>query len=45
MDEKVSKAYEMLAPEDQLVIDAMIAALWKKDNQLRDVLKEIEQRL
>ena len=45
MDINVRKANKMLVPKDQLVIDAMIIALYEKDKQLRDVLKEVEKRL
>ena len=45
MDKRVLQAYEMLVPADQLVVDAMIASLFKKDEQIGDMVKELHKRL
>jgi len=45
MDSKVHQAYKSLAPADQLVVDAMIVALYQKDKQIRDLVKHVTARL
>ena len=45
MNEEILKAYKSLVPADQLVIDAMIVALFKKDKQIRDVTSEVHKYL
>lgn len=45
MDVEVLNAYNRLVPTDQLVIDAMIAALTSKDRQIANMVKEIHRRL
>lgn len=41
MDNDIQTAYESLVPADQLVIDAMIVSLYKKDKQIRDMTTEV----
>ena len=41
MDADIKSAYESLVPADQLVVDAMIVTLYKKDKQIRDVTSEV----
>ena len=45
MNKTVTKAYELLVPNDQLVIDAMIASLVQKDKQIRDLVAHISKQL
>lgn len=41
MNAEAIKAYDSLVPADQLVIDAMIVTLYKKDKQIRELVSEI----
>ncbi len=45
MDVDVGKAYESLTPKDQLVIDAMIIALYQKDVENRKLYKGVMEQL
>ncbi len=45
MQADVLTAYNYLVPADQIVIDAMIIALYKKDKEIRKIAKaSLEQR-
>lgn len=41
MDKQVIRAYDKLVPADQLIIDAMIAALSVKDREVSSLTKEL----
>jgi hypothetical protein len=45
MDTRTIKAYDELVPAEQLVVDAMIHALYSKEIKLRNVVKEVEKYL
>ena len=45
MEDNVGKAYESLVPKDQLVIDAMIIALYQKDLEIRKLYKGVMEQL
>lgn len=45
MDAEVLKSYEYLTPADRLVIDAMIISLYKKDVNIRHLVKEVMDSL
>ena len=45
MNSDIQKAYESLVPADQLVIDAMIVSLYKKDKQILDLVTEVQKFL
>lgn len=45
MDKKILEAYEYLVPVDQLVIDAMVISLFKKDKQIGELVKELTSSL
>lgn len=45
MNPEVLKAYESLVPNDQLIIDAIIASLYRKDKQIRDLVKHIQNSI
>jgi len=45
VDKEIIKAYDSLVPADQLVIDAMIVALYKKDKQIRDLVSHVHKKL
>ncbi len=45
MDKDVSKAYDELVPQDQLVIDAMIVTLYKKDQEIRNLVAGLLRRV
>ncbi len=45
MEHKLQQAYESLVPGDQLVIDAMIVTLVKKDKQIRDLVQAVHKEL
>ena len=40
MNSEVGKAYELLEPKDQLVVDAMIIALYQNDQENRKLWEE-----
>lgn len=44
MESQVLTAYEYLIPADQILIDAMIIALYKKDKELRKLVKAIQEK-
>ena len=45
MEYKLQQAYESLVPRDQLIIDAMIVTLAKKDRQIRDLVQVAHEQL
>lgn len=45
MDDEVRKAYDHLVPADQLVIDAMIVALYKKDKQIAECVRAVNEMM
>ena len=45
MDAEVAKAYDDLVPADQLVVDAMIIVLTKKDREIQELVASILRQL
>ncbi len=45
MEDSVLKAYEYLTPAEQLGIDLVILALYRKDMEIRNLVKEITDSL
>lgn len=45
MDKKILIAYELLVPTDQLVVDAIIVTLAKKDKQISDLVYHVDKTL
>ena len=45
MDSIVIRAYDDLVPADQLVVDAMIVTLTKKDKQIKELVADIHKWL
>lgn len=45
VNKDIQKAYDALVPADQLVVDAMIVALYQKDKELRNVTQEVMKLL
>ncbi len=45
MMDQVVKAYDMLVPKDQLVVDAMIIALYEKEVEIRKMATGINELL
>ncbi len=43
MDREVQKAYDLLVPGDQLVVDAMIATLVKKDREIAELIESVRK--
>lgn len=44
MNAQVLQAYEALVPADQLVIDAAIITLYKKDVEIRKLVQDVMAR-
>ena len=45
MEKELQKAYDYLTPKDQLIVNAMIIALYEKDQQIRNCTIEINKLL
>jgi len=45
MNTAVIEAYDQLVPSDQLIIDAMVVALFQKDKQITEMAREVMKML
>jgi len=45
MSPQIRKAYESLVPADQLIVDAVIITMAKKDREIRDLVTEVHKFL